>query len=659
MKTFTGLEVLVVTALLIGADAFSISNICSLQPRTSFLHHNTIETSNTHNNPILHQASVSVNDMETTNAQQQTPQRENPSSPTLNNKSTTTNQHPKFDLNFLRKRTANLLHITSPEYIASESHPTTPSNDDTTTTAATTKKHKKADRRTFHWLMDSWAFSGRTEGVDQSLALLTRMESLAGTHPQLAPNERSYSKLIHAYAKSGRKDAGVKAHNILDAMLERCPTSQLAEEGEDGASSSVSPNSFLYTSVLEAYCANAPSSATAASSAEALCLEMQRLYEINPELSIRPTSRSFNAVINAWGRSAQPDSARNAEAFLDAMELSYALTCSSTTDDEQQQQELDHKPNTINYNSVLNAWANSGSESSPHQTERLLRRMQDQHRSGDDYIKPNSISFNAVIDSWAKSGAEFAGRRAEQILVSMEELYASGENLDVKPNTRSYNAVMNAYAKSRDKDAAVMAQRLLERMEELYAGGNLDVKPDFFSFATVINAWGRSEMSGKADYVLDIFRDMEGLFAEGNKSVRPNVVIFNAVINACAYTFGDNAEQNRAIEISNLMFKELEVSSYGNPDQVTYGTFLKVCNNQMPSCDTRLRVVTAIFKKCTKDGQVGKLVLDQLKSVTTEGQFQGLIGMSMEKCVDWKVLPKEWRRNVVEGRRRRKRREMF
>jgi len=481
------------------------------------------------------------------------------------------------------------------------------------------------------------------------------MESLAGTHPQLAPDVRSYSKLIHAYAKSGRKDAGVKAHKILDAMLERCPTSQLASEEEGGGgaegedASSISPNSFLYTSVLEAYCANSPSSPTAASSAEALCLEMSRLHETNPELSIRPTPRSFNAVINAWGRSTQPDSARNAEAFLDAMELNYALTNNP-----------DQKPNTINYNSVLNAWANSGSESSPHQTERLLRRMQDSHRSGDDYVKPNSISFNAVIDSWAKSGAEFAGRRAEQILVSMEELYASGENLDVKPNTRSYNAVMNAYAKSRDKDAAVMAQRLLERMEELYGGGNLDVKPDFFSFATVINAWGRSEMPGKADYVLAIFRDMEGLFEEGNKSVRPNVVIFNAVINACAYTFGDNAEQNRAIEISNLMFKELEVSSYGNPDQVTYGTFLKVCNNQMPSCDTRFRVVTAIFKKCTKDGQVGKLVLDQLKSVTTEEQFQELTGMSMERCVDWKVLPKNVRRNVVEGRRRRyKRREMY
>jgi len=493
--------------------------------------------------------------------------------------------------------------------------------------------------------MDSWAFSGLTEGVDQSLALLGRMEEIAGTHPHLAPDVRSYSKLIHSYAKSGRKDAGEKAHKILDAMLQRCLKSQsegTTGDGKDDASS-VPPNSFLYTSVLEAYCANSPSSHTAASSAEALCLQMLDLYETNPELDIRPTPRSYNAVINAWGRSTLPDSARNAEAFLDAMIQNSQKTGGGP----------EVQPNTINYNSVISAWANSGSESSPHQTERLLRRMQDNYRNGDTHVKPNSISYNACIDSWAKSGAEFAGRRAEQLLVSMDDLVLSGENLDVKPNTRSYNAVMNAYAKSRDKDAAVMAQRLLERMEELYGMGNIDVKPDFFSFATVINAWGRSEMRGKADYVLDIFRDMEALFKEGNKSVKPNVVIYNAVINACAYTFGDNAEQNRAIEISNLMFKELEVSAYGNPDQVTYGTFLKVCNNQMPACDTRLRVVSAILKKCIQDGQVGKLVLDQLKSVTTEVQFEDLVGMSMWDCEDWKVLPKKWRRNVVEGRKRR------
>lgn len=658
MMAFTGIETfMALVGLSIVVDAFP--NMCFLHPQ-----HRSIYLVNGKSSTLVMQSSLSAdikskitmerdndNDNRNINGSRQTPAPKRKKKKIKRRSSSSAlNPKNKVDLNFLQKRTSNLLHVTSAEYIASEEHLTVP---DATTT---TKKWKKADRRTFHWLMDSWAFSGQPDGADQALALLRRMESIRETHPHLAPDVRSYSKLINAYAKSGRKDAGDKAHSILDSMVQN---RQLLSTSKDDptTTNNTSPNTFLYTSVLEAY-ANSPSSTTAANKAESLCYKMHSLHETNPELSIRPTPRSFNAVINAWGRSPLTDSAHRAEAFLDAMELSHSAAAIQPLASHLTGTLGDTRPNTINYNSVINAWANSRSDDAPNRSERLLRRMQSLYLGGDPHVKPNSISFNACIDSWAKSGAEFAGRRAEEILNSMEELYKSGENDDVKPNTRSYNAVMNAYAKSRDKDAAQMAQRCLERMEEEYGEGNNDVKPDFFSFATVINAWGRSREQGKADYVLEIFRDMEEMYKKGNTSVRPNVVIFNAVINACAYTFGDNVEQNRAIEISNVMFKELEVSNYGDPDQVTYGTFLKVCNNQMPVSDTRNLVVSALLKKCIKDGQMGEYVHEQLRSMTTEEQFHDLVGMSKEKCGSWKDVPAKWRRNVVEGRRRN-RRELF
>lgn len=536
---------------------------------------------------------------------------------------------PKFDRAFLRKRTANLLHITSPEYLASDEHLTTPDS------TKLTKKWKKADRRTFHWLIDSWAFSGQREGVDHALNLLFRMESIASSHPHLAPDVRSYSKLINAYSKSGRRDAGDKAHSILISMLEL----------QSSSNNTVIPipNSFLYTSVLEAYAKASPKSPTAAQKAETLCYEMHSLYKNRPELNISPTARSYNAVINAWGRSSShvPDSAQRAEAFLDAMERAHAEDANNP------------KPNTINYNSAIHAWANSQSDDAPNHSQRLLQKMRARHfDQNDEHVKPNEISYNACIDAWAKSGAQFAGRRAEQVLVTMQE-GAGVEEDGVKPNTRSYNAVMNAYAKSRDDDAVYSAQRCLERMEREYNEGNEDVKPDFISFATVINAWGRSWERGKAEHVLKIFNDMEKLFNEGNTSVRPNVVIFNAVINACAYTFGDQAEKNRAIEISHHMFTKLEKSNYGKPDQVTYGTFLKVCNTQMPPDNTRDRVVTAIIRKCMKDGQVGKLVLDELTTAVSEDLFEDLMGKNINECKTVDDLPKYWRRNVVKKYRRK------
>lgn len=131
------------------------------------------------------------------------------------------------------------------------------------------------------------------------------------------------------------------------------------------------------------------------------------------------------------------------------------------------------------------------------------------------------------------------------------------------------------------------------------------------------------------------------------------VVIFNAIINACAYTIGDVSEQNKAIEIASTMLKELDLSPHGKPDQVTYGTFLKVCRTQMPECPSRTQIIDVVFKKCMKEGQVGQFVLEQLEAVTTPDKFISLVGRSHTDYMD---LPRAWTRNVVEGKRRRRQR---
>lgn len=148
---------------------------------------------------------------------------------------------------------------------------------------------------------------------------------------------------------------------------------------------------------------------------------------------------------------------------------------------------------------------------------------------------------------------------------------------------------------------------------------------------------------------------MKLLHEEGHKHLQPNVVAANAVMNACAYTAGEVHERNRAMEIANTVLKELESSPYADPDQVTYGTFLKVCANQMPDCDTRDQIVKMIFHKCSKDGQVGNLVLQQLKATTSPQLFQELVGIDIESDIRMDQLPKEWWCNVVEGKWRRRR----
>jgi hypothetical protein len=193
-------------------------------------------------------------------------------------------------------------------------------------------------------------------------------------------------------------------------------------------------------------------------------------------------------------------------------------------------------------------------------------------------------------------------------------------------------------------------------MERLHLGGNDEVKPDATSFSTVINAWARSQNPGKAERSQNIMRHMKELYKDGNNDVRPNVIIYNSVLNACAFTAGDLIEQNRAMEIAHSTLMELEKSEYGKPDQVTYGTFLRVCANQMADSGTRHKIVEAVFRKCCKDGMLGNLVLQHLRTMASAELYEQLIGQNHQDPVVFDDLPSEWTCNVIEGKRHRRRR---
>ena len=180
-------------------------------------------------------------------------------------------------------------------------------------------------------------------------------------------------------------------------------------------------------------------------------------------------------------------------------------------------------------------------------------------------------------------------------------------------------------------------------------------------YPKISTAWARSQQSGKAEIANTLFKELEHRYrTSGNNAqhLKPGVVVVNAVLNACAYTsIGDMKEQNRAMEIAHKRLNELEKSDYGSPDQITYGTFLKVCANQMPDCHTRQQIIEVIFSKCRADGQVGNLVLQEMRNMGPPDLFYRLIGRDIDDP-ELKVqdLPQEWRCNVVEGKWRRRRR---
>jgi len=522
----------------------------------------------------------------------------------------------------LRKKTERILRLTSPDYLANDINPS-----------------YSVNRQTFNNLIDGWSFSNEPDGVTMAENLLARMEELhetkavVGIHGDvITPDVRSYTKVIGAYARgkvngvTGATGYGHKAESLLHKMTELHAS---------GVNTAAKPNLYTYTGAIESWASSFEEGS--AHRAEELWKDLERKYEEEQTVDLKPNVRAYNAVINAWAKSGEAGSAQRAEYCLLKMQESY------------RNGNVDAKPHRINFNAVIHAWANSREPDGPERSEAILARMEELYRTErDEDVKPNVQSYNSVVDAYAKSGKADA---AQTVLEHMNELHTAG-NGDVKPNARSFNSVLNAYARSKEDGSPQKAQELLQEMERLYQAGNVDVQPDVHSFCTVINAYAKSPLLGKAETANEIFHHMLSQYNAGNKHLKPNVIIINSVMNACAYSIGDEMHRSRAMKIASEMFKELERSSYGSPDQVTYGTFLKVCAHQVPVGDARDAITEVVFKKACKDGQVGDMVMRQLRSMTTDRLYMKLV--KKKKVESKKIyvdLPEHWYVNVRERRR--------
>ena len=373
------------------------------------------------------------------------------------------NNNAMKDISFVRKRTSNLLKITSPQNYSLDQQ-------NTPHQQVHLSRGMKINLNTFNFLIDGWAFSNEPDACDKAMALLDRMEDMYynyGENSPVCPDVRSYTKVINALSRSKRRDSASLAEQLLYKM------DRLAESGENP---SAKPNTFTYTAAIEAQTKSGLEGSP--EKAEELLVKMINRYQ-SGDPDVIPNARCFNAVISSYAKSAQPGAAQQAEILFERLEGLYMAGLEEA------------RPNSFNYNSLITAWANCPDQEdengvcSARKAQDILERMEQCYAAGDESCKPTTVSYNAVIDAYAKSKQEEAAERAEQVLRRMGVLYKEGA--DIKPNTRSFNTVINAWAKSGREDAADKAQDLLDLMSRLYYEGNNAVRPDVHSVTTVIN----------------------------------------------------------------------------------------------------------------------------------------------------------------------------
>ena len=141
--------------------------------------------------------------------------------------------------------------------------------------------------------------------------------------------------------------------------------------------------------------------------------------------SVRVTTRMYTMAIDSWAKaSCGVQAAYRANDIHSQMKRIYQETMDESL-----------RPTTISYNAVINSWSKCADPVSPYKAEELLKEMIHGWRVlGDDAVKPDVVSFTSCIDAWAKSGNEDSTTKALSLLHLMERLYQAEHEYTMKPN---------------------------------------------------------------------------------------------------------------------------------------------------------------------------------------------------------------------------------
>ena len=248
------------------------------------------------------------------------------------------------------------------------------------------------------------------------------------------------------------------------------------------------------------------------------------------------------------------------------------------------------------YSTLQNVYARSGHPDGAKKALKILDLMWERYHDGDKLAKPNSINYNAVLNAASRNPSSENAALADGLLRRMETPYPKGD--DVDPDRLSYALTILACSRCTDPNLGLtVAVNTLERMESrakqeekrrrvrssaapaagmlLVFGGILkrvylmlttfSVRLDVECFNVVLAALSRSNQRDIVDRMQEIIGRMEKYSDTGLSSVRPNVRTWNALLSGMAKQSRSKAH-NYDEEAEALLFRmfDLHKSGYYN-----------------------------------------------------------------------------------------------
>ncbi|KAG7342234.1 PPR: pentatricopeptide repeat domain containing protein [Nitzschia inconspicua] len=267
----------------------------------------------------------------------------------------------------------------------------------------------------------------------------------------------------------------------------------------------------------------------------------------------------YDWIILSWSKTPEFGAPQRAEEILDAMQHSF-----NTGEDK------DLKPTLRTWNAVLKGYANTQSAESPREIMRVLSKLDTLHREGKTGLQPNCDSYYYLLKAQASVGGPAAAENVLALIKQMEKLSEEGLP-SIKPDTRCHNIYLRALVEIKDHrrisplDVAKNAEEYLRKMA---SDPHTTSQPDHWSYNAVLTAWSNSgdvELASRAEALIE---EMESS-TDGAPS--PTKYEYNTLLSCYAWsTLRDKGERALAL------LRKMKLSSLQNestaPDTVSYNS---------------------------------------------------------------------------------------
>jgi len=283
----------------------------------------------------------------------------------------------------------------------------------------------RPDWSTYTTVLKAWARSRDPDATHRAEDVFSEyQDACEDGESSICHNAFAYNSMINCYAKSKDPDAAKRATELFETMK--------ANTGKPGWELCF-VDIFTYTTLIDAI--SKQQSLEASETAISLMEEVEESFAKTGDVRFEPNIRLYTSVVNAIGRSHK--SPERAKAIVDRLESAHLGGSTK----------IDVRPDVVCYNALINAYGWSDAEERSRKSFDILKHMMSLHESGRlPDAKPDTVSFNSVLNACAHEKTERGdGEGIMKIVVRVFELL-NGSREYGRPDQSTYVQVLASIA---------------------------------------------------------------------------------------------------------------------------------------------------------------------------------------------------------------------